>query len=227
MRDDDVRGSQKKRTRAAKRRACEISLGCTYALRKTEAYARAGRGPVSRDDRKRFFASFDFFPALWVPTISEHLLALSLLKRSAHLRDSKEKNTRDFEEHTSRRTSVRAREYYATKLRPFLYLYKLHVTRWRRFGNHRRLSRTNEQFIFLRRDGAAFDHFYWSEKCKRDVYSIQRRLRGIFASSRSANPPSLPTAGSIEYGCLWIPCPARCETSSDFGISVICWWFCL
>ena len=60
------RGSPKKTNASSSKggRACEISLGCTYALRKTEAYARAGRGPVSRDDRKRVFSRplATFFP---------------------------------------------------------------------------------------------------------------------------------------------------------------------
>ena len=195
-------------------------------MRKTEAYARAGRGPwVSRATTENgFFASFgDFFPALWVPTISEHLLALSLLKRSAHLRDSKEKNARrDFRRtHVSQNFCPRAREYYAPQsycIRFFIYTnYTLRdgdVS-----GTIGDFSRTNEQFIFLRRDGAAFDHFYWSEKCKRDVYSIQRRLRGIFCRLDRSREPTVVTDCWVVLpdGCLCdsVPCDGA-ETGFGF-----------
>ena len=106
------RGLQKNASKKerAKRERLRNLFRVYIRVRKTEAYEQ-------RRDRFHttggFFASFgDFFPAPRVPTISEHLLALSLLKRSAYLRDSKEKNARrDFRRtHVSQYFCPRERE---------------------------------------------------------------------------------------------------------------------
>ena len=122
------RGSPKKRTRAAKRESLRNLFRVYVCVAKNRSLRTSRqRTGFARRQKTVFFASFgDFFPALWVPTISEHLLALSLLKRSAHLRDSKEKNARrDFRRtHVSQNFCPRAREHYAPQsycIRFFIY----------------------------------------------------------------------------------------------------------